>query len=320
MHKRRFVRSYCRKLRLSPRMAALLLAAGFAPAAFAFPPCPVAPVDFVPVDAIVAGTPDGATSNLFVGTYGLFGNPSIISLISPARANDAPLSPDSPSSGKCRDVDALPVPTGHVASSAIGLAPSYAPSGGFGMIALPDVRTTAQPVRLREVLSFSVDNQALAANGDWIDVAQLEFQWTAWASLPYPQPLATVYRVRKRQYAGGPALEVIEARAAAGNPATHPPVGERTVATLPIAARPGFTRISLVWTQAVAAPGASANVDASLQVLNDENKSKYRVDLPGQRATALSMGLLNYNAPDAGAYANRYGALVNQMYVSASTY
>lgn len=320
----------------------LALVLAWIPNAYAFPPCPQAPVELDPIDsdpiAPIASSTDKAV--WFKSQYALVGNPLVTDLLGPDRRDM-----EVPSDGKCHD--RLLVPDSHASDGVIDLNPVYAPASGFGIVALPDLRYMATGLNVRYAVSFEVDSRLLRA-GDWLDIAQLEFRWNDDTTLKYPRTLATVYRVRKIQHdTAGPAIEVIESRTASGDTDTESPLFETVVANIPISANNPATPITLRWSQrtvphdhapadgntpVAGIPGAIATIDSGFlgppivsqsavesffEVLDQDRKVLYSVALHRQWAGTLSMGLLDYNASRNADYIGDIGAEMMNTSLSA---
>ncbi len=305
------------------RYLALALCLAWVQDAQAFPPCPE-----YPVNLIEAGGVDYFNTPLqFKGVYAMVGDPSIINTIKPPEKS-SPQDPDG--TGQCRPTDPLPVPEANAASDSIGFGSAYATRSGFGIIALPELRHDVGDMGVDYTLTFTVSNNALPHAGDWFDVAQLEFQWNDWPEMKYPNSLAAVYRVRKRQHEKSvPVIEVIEVRAPWGGPYTKPPVFERIVATIPADISTRTTEITLRWVQRTSKEAVSANeskgsatalyfnVDSTFEVLGARREVHYNTALPAQWASSLSMGLLNYNVLKAEDYTGGYGVELDAMKLQA---
>lgn len=307
------------------RFLSLALALAWAPAALAFPPCPIQDVQLSPL-----GTPPGATELWFHAEYSMWGNEDII---------DQVKNPTAPKS-KCKD--RLPVPDANTSYGTIQMSPGYANLGGFGIISLPELPFVANNhLHLQYTLHFTVDNALLVNTGDWIDLAQLEFAHDR----KQASQLSAVYRVRKIQRGKGPAtLEVIESRVDMGPPYTKPPLSDRVVAQIPLVGEEDQTAIALRWTQfaqtpiaeqsigmfeaasAITPPVSQYNIDSVFEVLGSSTgddgstgKVLYSISLPRQWADQLSMGLLDYNVPDDSQYGSEFRLVMDNPSLSAKT-
>lgn len=307
------------------RIVPFALLAAWIPQAHAFPPCPVQPMEYgpPPEDASVTAKSASDAAPWFKAQYAFVGDPNVIGQIAPERGIDTTVVPNT---GKCRDRDALPVPnphasTGilhlnpaypHTSAGILHLNPAYAPASGFGIIDLPSLPEVATDgLRIEYQWNFTVDNELLRSPADWLDVAQLDFFRNGSAGRKYTDAVSSVYRVRKTQrnrtYA---TIEIIESRAAPAGIMIRPPLIDRVVAVIPL--RHGQnTAIKLRWTQAAkrrvrevgeSPLDAEYDIDVVLEVLNASNQVLYTAQLPGQWASLLSMGLLDYNVGDASVY------------------
>jgi hypothetical protein len=325
---------------MSKRILSLALIAAWSPAALAFPPCPLEPVDLGPLnpgpldlgDIGESGATSAATAPWFRGVYALVGDPAIVHAIQPFNHR--------PTTGKCRDRDVLPVPENHSDTGSFGLSPSYAPRSGFGIVALPDMRKVEQNITVIYTLEFKVDNDPLASIGDWFDVAELRFQWQA-GTHKSGKEVSAVYRVRKRHGSNGTSMiEIIEARTSPMWIGPQPPDGtQRMVAAFPMEDGKPSTRVLLRWGQVRSfaqgaefglppSEGASgletdtsdplSAVDAWLEVVDPQDRTVDNIALPGQWASELAMGLLNYNIANSDAYALRAGFVLDGMRISAA--
>jgi hypothetical protein len=282
----------------------LTLALAWAPASHAFPPCPSSPLELIPIDDAGGTVANPASTVWAVGYYSVLGKPEAFAPLPEMESTTAPIS-------KCRD--RIQVALDHVSNGVIGMQPKYAPEAGYGLIALPELRYTAQPLNLHYTFSASIDGRSLPQSGSWVDSLQLSFFWSS-ASSP---ATSAVYRLRKSQGTDqAPMISIVESRPA------HP---DRIVATL----RPSGGNLSvplqLRWEARTVSPGSSTsgagsasvaaasgtddeqavvtwNVDSALEVRDGQNTLLYRIELPGQAPYELQMGLLDYNAIDVGLY------------------
>ncbi len=276
---------------MTARIVPLVLLLACAPSALAFPPCPRAPLEIEPL----GGTPSqnsslssrgGGTPLWFKATYGLVGNPVILRSIG-----------NGPGSGLCTARDQVPVPEPNESKGLILLNPSYAPSGGFGIVALPELPAIATDgLRIAYHLSFSVDNAPLDAQGDWLDVMQLDFLRSGASA---PAPLSTVYRVRKTQMSRDTVtLAVIESRDTRDDITQKQTAFDHVVASIALPGDADTIPVALRWTQhATALPDSTDRafrIDSLLEVIGPEGVL-YTVALPDTWASSLSMGLLDYN-------------------------
>ena len=288
------------------RILPLALALAWAPASHAFPPCPSNPLELIPVNDHSGTVADPTSAAWAVGYYGVLGEIEAFAPLPHMEGSDAPVS-------KCRD--RVLVALDHASNGVIGMLPKYAPEAGYGLIALPELRYTAQPLNLRYTFSASIDGRRLPQSGSWVDALQLSFFWS---SAPSPATATSaVYRLRKSQGTdGGPEISIIESRPA------HP---DRIVATLHPPGTDLSVPLHLHWEARTVSPGDSTsgaghtsdasgsgtdeqqgvviwNVDSALEVRDEQNALLYRIELPGQAPYELQMGLLDYNAIDVGNY------------------
>lgn len=293
------------------RIVPFVLLAAWIPQAHAFPPCPLNPMEYGPAPkqsgGSTAATSVTGAASWFKANYQFVGNPTIIGQIAPGRT----LAID-PSSGKCPDRDGLPVLDSHASTGTLQLDPGYAPASGFGVIELPYLpHVAADGLRIEYQWNFTVDNDLLRSPAHWLDVAQLDFFRNGSAGMKYSQAVSSVYRVRKTQRNRAYAtIEIIESRAAPAGISIRPPPIDRVVAVIPL--RNGqHTAIGLRWTQTakrrVGEVGESPiyaeyDIDVVLEVLSASSQVLYTAELPGQWASLLSMGLLDYNVDDASVY------------------
>lgn len=295
------------------RIVPFVLLAACIPQAHAFPPCPVQPMEYGPppedAAASVAARSASDAAPWFKANYAFVGDPNVVGQIAPERAIDITVDPNT---GKCRDRDALPVLNPHTSAGILQLDPAYAPAGGFGVIDLPylpEVATDGLDISYR--LRFTVDNDPLQDADDWLDVVQLDFFRNGSAGLKYSEAISSIYRVRKiqrnRSYA---AIEIIESRAAVPGIDAKPVRNDRVVAVIPLPRDQQSTAISLRWTQsAKRRTGDSAvydeyDIDVVFDVFDSSERVLYTAQLPGQWASMLSMGLLDYNIVDISMYEN----------------
>lgn len=331
---------------LARSLLALALLAN-APSALAFPPCPVEPLELQSVDdtgsASVVGEP------WYLAQYALVGDPSIIDEIKPIQR--------APAHGKCRDYDALRVPTSNHDDGVVELSGRYAPVSGFGVIALPDLRALPQELRLRHTLEFVVDSMSLASAGDWIDIAELRFRYSTGGKVGNDAGQASsAYRIRKHSTAGsGTVLEVIQAQGSAadasmleqrpgaiarlniapGGRATRialrmsqfksptPPTGDEFIAPIiidPIIVDPVQIDGGAQTTTGEYIVEPLSRHDSLLEVLDGDGAVIARVWLESQWPGELSMGLLNYNVQSASAYPSGHRLWIEEMSLKAETF
>ena len=314
------------------RLLPITLLSLWTPAAFAFPPCPQQPVEIDPIDG--PGPALESTEPRHQVWYAHVGNAETLSAIVVSEPDNGTL----PGTGNCRADSMIPLPGFHSAAPGIGLMAPLAPLAGYGLLALPDLRSEPVGASITYRLNVEVDNTPLAAPGDWVDVMQFIFRWDEWpngSQLP-----STLYRLRIRQPAAdAPILEVIETRAAWNSGNDTAPVSEDVVATIPLN-NAETTPIALRWFQinrgngegggygfelpiespidtgetksmetgsSDAEPGiTTADVtfddrffDARFEILGPGDTVLYGVDLTGQWADELWMGLLNHHTPTA---------------------
>ena len=291
------------------RLFPLALLLVWAPLALAFPPCPINPVEWLPIGD--SGQESNTVPPWFKVGYAMVGNQDIIDQLRAVRDEKS----------KCKD--RVPVPQANTSDGAIQLNPSYAPSSGFGVLSLPEFPALANDgLRLQYKLDFMIDNATLVHTGDWIDVSQLEFTHDR----KQAGKVSAVYRVRKIQRGKGPAtVEVIEARADIGPPYTKPPLADRMVAEIPLMGDNGKTAIALRWTQHAhtaidaqpVAPILMYAVDSVMEVLGPGDNVLYSTSLPRQWADTLSMGLLDYNVPSDKEYGSEFRLVVDDPELSA---
>lgn len=297
---------------------ALLLA--WAQAALAFPPCPIGPVELLPLDG--SRRSSSTVEPWFQARYAMVGDHGII----------GGLLAVSDGKSKCRDEE-VPVPEVNISDGTIQLSPAYAPSAGFGVISLPELTVVAMNhLRLQYRLDFKIDNAALARTGDWIDVAQLEFAHDR----KQAGKRSAVYRVRKLQRSKDwTIVQVIESRLA--HPYSKQALIDRVVAEISLVGDSDKTAVALRWTQRAQnrietdyqpAPeppiAVEYNIDSVLEVLGPGKKTVspadyvlYTTSLPRQWADRLSMGLLDYNVPNDKEYGSEFRLVIEDPKLSA---
>jgi hypothetical protein len=280
------------------------------------------PVELDPLDgrtasASVSGSAS-ATPLWFKASYTFAGHQDLIGLIAPAqRATTS----RQPSTGKCQD--RLPILTGHTSDGNLQLSPLYAPKSGFGIVALPWMPAVAeQGLRVEYTLRFEIRDVSPANQDDWFDVVQLDFNRSTQTDPGTAKSASAIYRVRKiqRDKEGPARLEVIESRAIPDG--TKPALIDDVVAIIPLQSPSGATGIALRWTQSVngsfyAGDGFYRSIDSVLEVVGPDNAVLYSVALPEQWANTFSMGLLDYNVPDDGAYLDVAAVDLREMSLSA---
>lgn len=273
------------------RVFSLAMLIAWAPAVLAFPPCPAIPLEIWPLDGFQAPSTQNAAVHLWhKSTYVLGGNPSVIAQINRIGVGQIP------GSGLCR-VDSLQVSTSHTSAGLINLQPTYASSGGFGTVVLPELPVVAfDGLHVPYTLAFKIDNAPLAMVGGWVDVLQLDFLYSDATTSAKPSSL---YRLRKRQPTSGPAmLEVIESRVDPNDKTSDAPaLADRVVATIALQGSAGSTAVALRWTQHATMPASYVSdrlrVDSVLQIIGPTGTTS--IVLPNQWVSTFSMGLLDYN-------------------------
>ena len=273
------------------RVFSLAMLIVWAPTVLAFPPCPAAPLEIGPLDGPQAQSTQNTPAHLWhKSTYVLGGNPAVIAQINRIGAGQIP------GSGLC-ETDSVQVSTSHASAGLINLQPSYAPSGGFGTVVLPDMPAVAfDGLQVPYTLAFKIDNAPLAMIEGWVDVLQMDFLYSDATTSAKPSSL---YRLRKRQPTSGPAvLEVIESRADSSDMRSNAPaIADRVVATITLQGSAGSTAVALRWTQHATLPAGYLSdrlrVDSILEIIGPTGTTS--IVLPNEWASTFTMGLLDYN-------------------------
>lgn len=278
--------------------------------ALAFPPCPKAPLDLVPLESLNEGattqTENGGGAPWYLARYAIVGDPSMIERTS---------SSDNPSTGKCTDRAAVPIPGANASTGTIGLSPSYASAGVFGTIALPDwIASTPRNGTIAYTFDFAIDDDALP-DGAWIDLLQLELKPDGTGQfIGGRTQTSTLYRLRKLatgRYAS--ALAMIESRMLSSDDKFPT---DRIVAVLPLRDASGATSMRLRWTQ-TAFGGTTPRIDTWLEWSNGDGTPLYEAKLSNQWADLLSMGLLDYNLDEMPKNASPLRLAFSKMELSA---
>jgi hypothetical protein len=304
------------------RFLPLVLMLAWAPAALAFPPCKPgnSPLQLLPLGDVQPTAP-GDTAAWFRAGYVMAGNQTII---------DELKASTNPSTGKCRDL--MPIPGTNASTGVIGLNPGLSPINGYGIISLPELPTiSTNGLNLQYTLDFTIDNAPLLNTGDWMDVGQLDFAQDRGLTTA-GWPVSSVYRVRKIQRRTGTMIQVIEARGSTNTTKPAPIVS--VVAELPLTGENGKTAIALRWTQYAQAPVGELEaptaplyaINSTMEILGmgkqttgTANVVMYSVALPRQWADALSMGLLDYNAPGGQPYSSGFRVVIDNTSMDAKT-
>lgn len=291
------------------RLLPLALLAAWIPQAYAFPPCPLDPMEYGPPPgaATPVGTTSAAVAPWFQANYQFVGDPAIIGQIAPQRAGETTVDPDR---AKCRDPIGLPVLNSNTSAGRLHLNPAYAPVSGFAVVDLPYLPAVATDgLAIEYRLHFKVDNGPLQDLDDWLDVAQLDFFHNGSAGMKYSEAISSIYRVRKTQRNHDHAsIEIIESRAAPPGITIRPPLSDDVVAVIPLQNDQPDTAISLRWTQTATRRSDDNllydeyDIDVLFEVLDPNDQPLYARQLPGQWASLVSMGLLDYNIADIAAY------------------
>jgi hypothetical protein len=305
------------------RFVPLALLAAWIPLAHAFPPCPVQPMEYgPPLDELSASNtarlPIEDAEPWFKAHYSFVGDPAVLDRIRGGGATDTI---HDPNSGKCEAPDSLPVLSSHISAGNLQLDPTYAPVSGFGVIDLPYLPKVAiDGLDIEYRLRFMTDNGHLEDPNDWLDVAQLDFFRNRSAGLKYSEAISSIYRVRKTQRNRSHAsIEIIESRAAPPGVDTKPARNDRLVALIPLKNDQTHTLISLRWTQSAKRSSGSSplrdqyDIDVVFEVLDPSDRVLYTTQLPGQWASLLSIGLLDYNVADISTYENNPAIELSEM-------
>jgi hypothetical protein len=288
----------------------LVLLLAWAPDALAvFPPCPKAPMRLTSLDS--GDAPSGA--------------PWFNAYYSELRTSN---DPTAPKTGKCED--RRPVVSSNPSSGDLLMNPRYAPNADFGVIALPNLPKMAfGGLRLQYSLDFDVDTTAPANSGDWFDILQLEFARSVTSGDAMQGSRSALYRVRKVSDEKGEAMiEVIESRDLPDDIAVKPPLIDIVVATIQLTTDMPMTSMRLRWTQDALAPLTGEpnlpntdrrRIDTVLEVIGPDKKVLYTTRLIGQWADTLSIGLLDYNAPDFSGYDPSSNVYLDEVSLSAAS-
>lgn len=301
---------------------ALTLLFACTPTAFAFPPCPQQPMELLPVES----DENSDSAAWFHAVYALIGD----SLADAAQGGEGIESSENPGTGVCQGVMELPVPESNVSQGILQLAPTYAPNGSFGVVALPELPFVAvDGLNLQYRLQFDVENASLAGQDDWFDIVELDFTPSGTTNATLPRPLSSVYRVRKTQVgAEQPRIEVIESRVPPGGIDNKPIPADLVVAAIPLQKHAATTIITLRWTQhAVALPSGGGDagmvaygIDSVLEVLAPDQSVLYTATLPSQWANTFAMGMLDYNVVGISEYEKEFRLRMGEMSISATAF
>lgn len=279
-----------------------LLTVGVASTAYAFPPCPVGEAGILPLD--VPPPPDILVMSPWkVATVSAFGSVTPDSFTVPcSRISDAI------KSGQCT-VDSFDLRTLPAQASAgtVGAKPSYSVVGQVGLAGLPDVRNEDVAVhKPAYALILGINATPLAHAGDWVDIAQMEFERASDADIGP----GAIYRLRKITRRDGQSeLRLILA---------DPLVGEDVVvAAVPLGIRDRVVPVVLRWSPMTEPLGEASSKNA-VQIgppivdpysattglaLEVDGTLVHAATLKDQAPSIASMGLLDYNLP----YAARSG-------------
>jgi len=281
--------------------SACLLTIACASVAHAFPPCPIDEAGILPLNepppaSILAMSPWKVATVSAIGDV----TPESITV-------DCNRISSIIKSGECKvdsfDLRGLPAQT---SLGTIGAKPSYSTANRIGLAGLPDVRNedvaTHKPVY---ALRLGINATPLAHPGDWIDIAQVEFEAGTGAKVT---PGAT-YRLRKvtRPFAR-PELRLILA--------SGDTTRDIVVAAVPLGTKSGVVDVSLRWSPAAeVVPGQTENQSIGTQpielqppsvdtytvstslALDVDGTTVYATTLTDQMPSIASMGVLDYNLP-----------------------
>jgi hypothetical protein len=275
-----------------------LLTLGCASTAYAFPPCPVGEAGILPLDAppppeIAAMSPWKIATVSAVGT-----------VIPESFVVDCARIPSIIRSGQCTvdsfDLRTLPART---SIGNVGTAPAYSVAGRVGLAGLPDVRNEEVAVhRPAYALILGINATPLAHAGDWIDIAQLEFESASDADI---RP-GVIYRLRKTTRGDGQSeLRLILADPLAGE--------DVVVAAVPLGTKDQVVSVVLHWSP-MTEPLGEASTKNAVQIgppildpysattgltLEVDGTVVHAATLKDQAPSIASMGLLDYNLPHA---------------------
>jgi hypothetical protein len=246
-----------------------------------FPPCDGLSIQFVPLATEMTASP-------FIIGHSYVGEESkkIGTIIS---------------TGHCKFLVDTPLGT-HEGIATIGLTPHDASTASYGVAALPEWPTVASSGQeVAYTLNFDVSS-VTPANGDWLDLVQLDFKRSdALSSNP---GFSTVYRLRKTFGNNNTAtVMLIESRPVASAPTGKAAPTDRVVATLTTNNYDGISShyIALRWTQKVKQHTGSVSgevpptVETRVQLLDVNGMPLYTTALINEFANSFSMGLLNHN-------------------------
>ncbi len=249
-----------------------------------FPPCDGQSINFVPLGPQMTASP-------FIVGHSYVGEESIEI-------------GDIISTGKC-DVVVDPPSGIHDGIAAIDLAPKYGSQASYGVAVLPEWPTVASPgEEVAYTLSFDMTS-ATPAQGDWMDLVQLDFKRSN--PLSSNAGFSTVYRLRKTfGYNNTAIVTLIESRLVVSASTGKAAPADRVVATLTtnIYSRISSQYIALRWTQKVVPyTGAllgegetpAPTVNTRVQLLDMSGMPLYTATLTNEFANSFSMGLLNHN-------------------------
>ena len=281
---------------------AFLLTVGCVSTAYAFPPCPVGEAGILPLDG---PPPDGiATMSPWkVATVSAFGSVTPDSVTVPCSRL-----PNIVRSGQCTidsfDLRTLPA---QASVGTLGTRPSYSVAGQVGLAGLPDVRNADVAVhKPAYALILGINATPLAHAGDWIDIAQMEFE----SGSNVDAKPGAIYRLRKTTRQDGQS----ELRLILADPA----VGEDVVvAAVPLGTKDGSVHIVLRWSPQAESLGEAATQstvqNSAIQIgppivdpytattgltLEVDGTLVHARTLKDQAPSIASMGLLDYNLPD----------------------
>lgn len=275
-----------------------LLTVGVVSTAHAFPPCPVGEAGILPLGApppaeIIAMSPWKVATVSAVGTV----TPESFTI--PCSRLSSIIR-----SGQCTidsfDLRTLPA---QASVGQVGTQPSYSVAGQVGLAGLPDVRN--EDVALHNpayALILGINATPLAHAGDWIDIAQMEFES---GSSVRTKP-GMIYRLRKATRGDGQS----ELRLILADPLTTQDV---VVAAVPLGTKDRIVHIVLRWSPKAESLGEIA-LDSAAQIgppivdpytastgltLEVDGTLVYARTLKDQAPSIASMGLLDYNLPEA---------------------
>lgn len=270
------------------------------PTAIAFPPCPLDDTRLVPIDEATGSNAFSWSSTI----YSHAGSMAPVRIKAPCQPNFPEILARLPKTGQCdEDVLMLDELPRRARPDAPDQPPGYSKYGWVGYLGMPELRL-AESLDKHYVYAFTIAVNAtpLANRGDWVDIAEMTLVGREDGTS------STTYRLRKIHTMGGTSeIHLISSTLAPGKDMP----GRSIVAAFPLGKNTDFQTIAMRWTtvsrtrnppplgaKPIDLPPSEFVVDTQLTVTAGTKVIHHGVH-EGLMPNDVSMGILDYNLPDA---------------------